>query len=86
MLGFLASLILAGAAASQPRPEPVVPCVRMWKERSSYEVWQNLEVDRFGRFRPLVIYSECGAYYRYNSMSYPWTSLHPLFVSPKIMN
>jgi hypothetical protein len=37
-------------------------------------VWQFYGVDRTGRFRPLVVQSPYGAYYRYDLSPYPWSA------------
>src|SRR5262245_34330420 len=52
-----------------PHPMGLPPVV--YTRHSDYEVWQNLGVDRWGRFRPLVIMSPYGDYYRYNGQPYP---------------
>ena len=41
-----------------------------------YEVWQYYGVDRYGQFRPLVIYGPFGAYYLYNGAPFPWVQTH----------
>jgi hypothetical protein len=64
---------------------PVVPgAVQCRVDR--YAVWQNYDVDRFGRFRPLVINSPSGAYYLYNGAPYPWLSTHQFEVMLKTVN
>ena len=52
--------------------------------RSDYEVWQNLAVDRFGQFRPVVIMSPSGDYYRYNGKPYPWRTINPQNIMPYV--
>jgi hypothetical protein len=43
------------------------------------DVWQNYAVDRNGFWRPRVIYSPWGAYYRANGVAYPWAEIHGLY-------
>lgn len=62
-----------GAAAPAPA---IGPEQYMGFRVDRYAVWQNYEVDRFGRFRPLVIYGANGAYYRSNGAPYPWAPTH----------
>jgi hypothetical protein len=59
-------------------PGPMVPVYASPLRRNPYEVWQNYGVGRQGRFRPLVIYSPYGPYYRYNGQPYPWAPTHGL--------
>src|SRR5215471_383058 len=82
----LLALLMLGivARADDPLPPPRIvetPPVTVigWQpiyRRSAYEVWQNYGVDRHGFFRPLVVYSPYGAYYRYNGAPFPWTTTH----------
>jgi hypothetical protein len=51
---------------------------------SRYDVWQYYAVDRFGHFRPRVIYSPYGSFYLYNGEPYPWVSNHPLEFMPYV--
>lgn len=76
----------AGWAADPPKPE-ALPKPKEVKAQSlpmgsmrtnRYDVWQYYEVDRFGRFRPLVIYAPNGPYYKFNGQFYPWASTQPL--------
>jgi hypothetical protein len=57
-------------------PFPVPPYPYSYPRVSRYEVWQNYGVDHFGRFRPLVIYSPYGSYYRANHEPFPWVPTH----------
>jgi hypothetical protein len=50
--------------------------------QSRMEVWQNYAVDRTGHWRPRVIYSPSGAYYRYNGQPFPWAEVHGLEFMP----
>jgi len=90
----LAVLILAVVArADDPLPPPRVvegPPVMTFGgpiyRRSAYEVWQNYGVDRHGFFRPLVVYSPYGAYYRYNGAPFPWTTTHQREFMPYVVD
>jgi len=83
----------AGEALPQQRlvapawavPGPTASPVPYYPKKSAYDVWQNYGVDRQGHFRPLVIYSPYGAYYRYNGAPFPWASTHPLEFSLTIV-
>jgi hypothetical protein len=50
--------------------------------QSRMDVWQNYAVDRTGHWRPRVIYSPSGAYYRYNGQPFPWAEVHGLEFMP----
>lgn len=49
-----------------PQSLPVDVVYPGYHRVSRYDVWQNYAVDRNGYFRPRVIYSPYGPYYRYN--------------------
>jgi hypothetical protein len=69
-----------------PPPSMTAPRLHYSYPRiSRYEVWKNVEVDQFGRFRPVVIYSPYGSYYRYNGQPFPWASMYPGEFAPYIM-
>jgi hypothetical protein len=80
-------------ALPQPRsvPQQLPPARKApalhysYRRISRYEVWNNLAVDQSGRFRPVVIYSPYGSYYRYNGQPFPWTDLYPWEFAPFIM-
>ena len=81
------------ARADDPLPPPrvvEVPPVVMFSgpiyRRSAYEVWQNYGVDRHGFFRPLVVYSPYGSYYRYNGAPFPWTTTHQREFMPYVVD
>lgn len=62
-----------------PAPQKEAPQAetrRVYYRVSAYEVWQNYGVDRFGRFRPVVIYSPYGSYYRATGLPFPWVETH----------
>jgi hypothetical protein len=81
------------ARADDPLPPPRIvetPPVTVigWQpiyRRSAYEVWQNYGVDRHGFFRPLVVYSPYGSYYRYNGAPFPWTTTHQREFMPYVV-
>ena len=90
-----AVLIVSGAGRADPLPPPrpvpapaAPPVVFLsphpaYYRVSAYAHWQNYGVDRFGYFRPLVVYEPgYGAYYRYNGQPYPWMTTNPLNVQP----
>jgi len=59
--------------ATKPTPT-FVPYLRA----SRYDIWQFHGTDRFGRFRPRVVLSPCGAYYLYDGRPYPWVTTHQM--------
>jgi len=74
--------VLAQPGAEPPPAYPPPVIVR----RNPYEVWQFYGVDRRGFFRPLVVYSPYGPYYRYNGEPYPWAATHQLDFMPYIVD
>src|SRR5437764_1335439 len=79
--GFLASVAWADPPADEklPSPRPVPPRVMVAPAPyrvSAYEVWQNYGIDRSGKFRPRVIYSNYGSYYYANGAPFPWAETH----------
>ena len=40
------------------------------------DVWQYYQVDRFGSWRPVVVWGPYGAYYLYNGQPYPWATVN----------
>jgi hypothetical protein len=53
-----------------------------YQRQNRWEVWQYVDVDRRGGFKPRVIYGPHGAYYLYNGKPYPWPHVHPLDYAP----
>jgi hypothetical protein len=53
------------------RPHYQPPVLPQYGSRS---VWQFYAVDSRGRFRPLVVQTPYGSFYRYDLSPYPWTS------------
>jgi hypothetical protein len=70
------------APVFHPLPYPLPPVPPQFGRMS---VWQLYGVDRFGRVRPLVVQAPYGDYYRYNLAPFPWTSLYPREVAPKVV-
>ena len=56
----------------------------MYYRPSQMEKWQNYGVDLKGFFRPRVIYSPYGAYYRYNGQPYYLTPVYNLYFMPYV--
>jgi len=67
-----------------PAPKPVVEVPPAFCRPNRYAVWQYYDVDRQGRFRPLVINSPYGAYYLYNGEPYYWVPIYPRDVLMKV--
>ncbi len=84
---FVGGLALADEPAPAPKP---VPAQVVWPapyyRRSAYEVWQYYGVDRYGRFRPRVVYSPYGAYFLYNGAPYPWATTRSLEWMPYVVD
>ncbi len=74
----------APAEAYSPLMRTVAPAYAFYSypRRSAYDVWKYYDVDRFGYFRPRVIYSSQGAYYLYNGKPFPWATVNPLEFMP----
>jgi hypothetical protein len=65
--------------APPPRPVPVPPIVPSYQppvhpQYGQRSVWQLYGVDRTGRFRPLVIQTPYGAFYRFDGSPFPWVN------------
>jgi hypothetical protein len=79
------SLLLLGGPASAAEPGEPLPVPRVvmpapqyvYPRVSQYEVWQYYGIDRQGYFKPLVVYSPYGSYYRYDGRPFPWVANHP---------
>lgn len=87
-------LTLAGEAlAADPPKEEALPAPKPFVVPGSgqirinrYAVWQFYDVDRFGRFRPVVVNSPSGAYYLINGERFPWATVHYLEIMPKVVD
>lgn len=74
--GLLAADPPAGEAL--PAPKMVAPIPGEGQIRCNrYAVWQAYDVDRFGRFRPVVVNTPCDAYYYANGVWFPWPTVYP---------
>jgi hypothetical protein len=71
-----------------PRPLPPVPAYQppVYPEHGQRSIWQLYGVDRTGRFRPLVVQTPYGAYYRYNGAPYPWIGLQNAPYMPYVVD
>jgi hypothetical protein len=68
-----------------PEAQPI-PVGMGFSRPNRLDVWQNLAVDRFGRWRPRVaLFSDGSAYYP-NGVPYPFLSIHPRDVMPYLFN
>lgn len=80
-------LLLAGPVLADdeslpaPRPVPVAPAPvsPALPPPGHYRVdrravWQYYQVDRFGQWRPLVVWGPYGAYYLSNGKPFPWAT------------
>jgi len=89
--GFMASVVWADPPTEEklppPRPLPTRTVIQPIPYRvSAYEVWQNYGIDRSGKFRPRVIYSDYGSYYYANGAPFPWVETHTRDFSQTIGN
>lgn len=68
-------------------PEATGPGVLypLYYRQSHYEVWQLLDVDRFGYWRPRVVYSPNGPYWLYNGAYYPYASINQNYFKPTLV-
>ena len=59
-----------------PLPPPAIPAYQppVFPQHGQRSVWQLYGVDRSGRFRPLVVQTPHGAFYRYNGAPFPWVN------------
>ncbi len=89
MLFLFFSASRAAAADPTPEPPPLLPpplpptiVNPQWGRIDRYAVWQNYAVDRFGKWRPRVLYTPEGAFYYYDGRPFPWVTVHPLEFMP----
>src|SRR5262245_66440327 len=66
-----------------PAPKPLVIPGSGQLRTNRYAVWQFYDVDRFGRFRPVVVNSPSGAYWLINGERFPWATVNYLEIMPK---
>ncbi|MBM4069953.1 MAG: hypothetical protein FJ271_13525 [Planctomycetes bacterium] len=81
------------AQAPQVLMPPIMPLVSPYAppdpppEFGRRSAWQMYGVDRFGRFRPRVIYSPYGnSYYQMNGAPFPWTTTMPRLYMPYVVD
>jgi hypothetical protein len=88
------------APAAEPAPAEPLPVPRKvlpeaipltpefafpaYPRASRYDVWQFYGVDRYGNFRPRVVYSPYGSYYLYNGAPYPWAPTRQMDFMPYV--
>ena len=65
-------------------PAPLLPPVQPEFGRRS--VWQFYGVTRRGQFRPLVVETPYGAYYRYNGAPFPWIGIRTDHYMPYVVD
>jgi hypothetical protein len=89
-LVILSLSVVLPAFAAEPPPAEVLPSPRpagtlpspspyplfTFPRISRYEVWDYYGVDRFGHWRPRVIYSSASSFYLYNGAPAP-AAVHP---------
>ena len=85
VVGLVLALAGEARAADPPKKDEVLPKLPQGplppvkpNRVDRYAVWQCYDVDRFGHWRPLVVNTPWGAYYRSNGQCYPWVETHPL--------
>jgi hypothetical protein len=69
-----------------PAPKPFVIPGSGQLRTNRYAVWQFYDVDRFGRFRPVVVSSPSGAYWLINGECFPWATVNYLEIMPKVVD
>ena len=89
LMSAVVMMIVASVTRADDLPPPRVVetfVIQPIYRRSAYEVWQNYGVDRSGFFKPLVVYSPYGSYYRYNGAPFPWTTTHQREFMPYVVD
>jgi hypothetical protein len=79
---------LSGPTLPMPAPVPqMLPAAPITFIRPNrLDVWQNLAVDRSGRWRPRVALFGDGPFYMYNGMPYPGLPVNQLNVMPYLLD
>ena len=85
-LFFVDGLLRADDPLPPPRVVETITVQPIYYRRSAYDVWQNYGVDRSGFFKPIVVYSPYGSYYRYNGAPFPWTTTHQREFMPYVVD
>src|SRR5947209_8212483 len=90
-LALLASLGLLAVPlttwAAEPPPElvpPPIPAPMMFSQPNPYDVWQAYGVDRYGRFRPLVVLTPAGPFRVADGAYYPFMPTQQMNVIPTV--
>lgn len=78
-LGLLAVPLTAWAAEPPPIPAPTV-----FSQPNPYDVWQAYGVDRYGRFRPLVVLTPAGPFRVSDGAYYPFMPTQQMNVIPTV--
>jgi hypothetical protein len=88
LIGLVSLLAIGGFANAAdppkegqlPPPKPLLVTVpgEGQLRTNRYAVWQYYGVDRFGRFRPVVVNTSYGGYYLINGECYPWATTYSL--------
>jgi hypothetical protein len=90
LVAWMSGLALAQEPAKDklPAPKPLAPmAIELIPIREDrYAVWQNYGVDRYGRFRPVVVLPPGPAYYRINGKPFPWVSTHSMDIMPYVVD
>jgi hypothetical protein len=73
--------VLPAPHAVAPLPPPAPPPPFMFPRVSRYAVWDYYAVDRFGHWRPKVIFSSTSSFYLYNGAPAP-AAVHPTEFMP----
>lgn len=89
LLSFLPLMSLVGIARSDERIRYIgaqIPAVASapadgfgspaYFRTNRYDVWQSYGVNRWGFYRPLVVYTPSGSYYQFDGIEYPFAELH----------
>jgi len=92
--GIVGVVVLWGAAARAdepvlPPPRAVPTEIRLpisYIRPNPYDVWQYYDVDRTGRFRPVVAPSYGGVRYLATGEPYPFWQNHPQWIKPQAGN
>ncbi|MCI0638545.1 MAG: hypothetical protein L0Y72_16495 [Gemmataceae bacterium] len=94
VLAYCVAFCESGLAQEKKQPELLPPPRPIMEQLMPYylpnslpnpatrEIWQYFAVDRSGRFRPRVVYSDLGSFYLYGGREFPWTTTQPQLFMP----
>ncbi len=71
---------------AEPVPEAVFAPPPAFQRTNRYAIWDYYGVNRYGQFRPLVVYSPYGSYYKYNGQPFPWVQSYQREFMPYIVD